>query len=390
MLFLVPTLAFGLALVVTLIVIPFVRELALRAGWVDVPDSERKFHKASTPTIGGLAIAIGAFVGYIYLWWSSELIGLSGQMPHPLFWAGAFLMLSAGMYDDVHGLGFKRKFLVQAIAAYLLMFDGYRISIQDIPLSFFQNLDAYQVALISTPLTLLWIVGLINAVNLIDGLDGLAGGVVLIGFASLAVIFGIGGSGTLVLLALPMMGALIGFLRYNFNPASIFMGDSGSLFLGYMLAAYSMAGQTHSNPVLALIVPIVALSLPVGDAALAIVRRLSEGKAVCAPDHDHLHHRMSAQYPVRSAVIRLYTLSMTAGALAILMTLVPNWWGTLVAFATVAGAIVLLWKLGYVRLNLKPVRMPKVSRPAPPAAATTSVPREKKLATNPVSSRAVA
>src|SRR5690606_34492605 len=199
------------------------------------------------------------------------------SLPPAMLWIGALAMVGAGFYDDTRGLGFKGKFVIQVFAAYTLLYAGYRVDVTGLP---FVGEDPYVQALISIPLTLLWIVGVINAINLMDGLDGLAAGLVLIAFACLALVFGVNGQNGLVMVALIMGGALVGFLLYNFNPASIFMGDSGSMFLGYMLATYALEGRGHADPAVALLIPAVALGLPLLDTTLSIVRRVIERKAV--------------------------------------------------------------------------------------------------------------
>lgn len=312
---------FILSVGATAFFIPILQSFALQKGWVDKPDEERKLHATPVPTIGGLGIAIGFFVGLSYLALIQGYLPFEISLPPGMLWIGGLMMVGVGFYDDIQGLDFKQKFLLQLIAAYLLLHAGYRFDMSSLPMV---AGDEYQHALYSIPLTLLWIVGIINAVNLLDGMDGLAAGVAMIGFICLGSIFGLHGELSLVMLALLICGALIGFLMYNFNPASIFMGDSGSLFLGFMLAAYTLEDPIHTDPVLAILIPVVALGLPVLDTNLSILRRLLNGKAICGPDHDHIHHRLADRWSHRHTVVILYAVAASFGGMAILMAVVSS------------------------------------------------------------------
>ncbi len=341
------------------LLIPLIIRLALRKGWVDKPDNHRKLHARPTPTVGGLAIAAGFAVGGLYLFFVSGNVHAPFSMPPLAFWVGALAMVCTGFYDDTRGLSFKGKLFVQVCVAYMLLHAGYRIDLSDLP--FIQS-DVYDQALFSIPLTLLWIVGVINAVNLIDGLDGLAGGVALIAFGCLSILFGIGGQLGLIMIGLVISGAVLAFLMYNFNPASIFMGDSGSLLLGYLLAVLSLSAKLHADPVLALLVPGVVLGLPVLDTSLSIIRRFQEGKAICAPDHDHIHHRLTRMWPTRKAVLVLYTVATGFGVAAILISLLSPGSGFAVLGATLVAVVVWVAALGYFRPVVR--QAPRV-KPAP-------------------------
>jgi UDP-GlcNAc:undecaprenyl-phosphate GlcNAc-1-phosphate transferase len=308
--------AFGTTALLT----PIVRRLAIDQDWVDQPDGHRKLHVNVVPAVGGIAIAFGFAFGLAYLHAVRTLLPFEVQFPPAALWAGGLVIVASGFYDDVRGLGFKGKLAVQIVVAYALLHAGYRIDVAWVP---FISDDLYSQALLSIPLTLLWIVGVINAVNLLDGLDGLAAGVSLIAFASLGLVFGLNGEVGLVMIALVATGALAGFLLFNFNPASIFMGDSGSLFLGYLLATYTLAGTGHANPWVALALPAVALGLPLVDTALSIARRFFERKSICAPDRDHIHHRLTRTLSHRDAVLVLYAVALSFGVAALLMSVLP-------------------------------------------------------------------
>ncbi len=337
--------SFWLPLIVTILLVPAVSAVAIRKGWVDAPDAKRKLHARPTPSIGGIAIAAGMGAGLVYLGAVDASMPFGIAFPSFQLWLGAAMMFLAGVYDDIYGLGFKRKFVVQICAAYVLMHAGYRLDLASLP---FVELDAYHEALYAIPLTLVWIVGIINAVNLIDGLDGLASGVVMIAFASLALAFGLHGQVGVAVLAFPVAGALAGFLVFNSNPASIFMGDSGSLLLGFLLAAFSLQGHAHAEPLIALAVPAVALGLPILDTAMSIVRRVLQKKAICAPDHDHIHHRLTRLFSHKRAVIVLYAIALWFGSTAVLMTVLETFGSLLVLGITILSAMLGLRLLGYM------------------------------------------
>lgn len=305
---------------VTAAAVPLVRAISHRSGWVDKPDGKRKLHSKPVATAGGVAIAAGFVAGLAYMFAIREFLPFSLSVPSAAIWFAGAVMLATGFYDDVRGLGFKHKFLIQVTVALILIQSGLRIDTSAIT---FIDLDPYNQTLYSITLTALWIVGVMNAVNLIDGLDGLAGGVSLIAFASLGIAFGIQGGAAVAILAVLIAGALAAFLIYNFNPASIFMGDSGSLFLGFLLAAYSLQGQAYADPILALLVPVVILGFPVADTTLSIIRRLGKRQAVCSPDQDHIHHRLLRRFNTPRAVLILYGVTVGLGAIAIMMIQSP-------------------------------------------------------------------
>lgn len=336
------------AFLVTALITPILARIAEEKQCVDAPDGERKRHERVVPTLGGIAIGIGFFGGWLYLFGIGQQLGLTVDVPHILFWAGAVLMIATGIYDDTRGLGFKTKFVLQVLAAYGLLHAGYRL---DIPQFEFIAGDPYREALFSIPLTMLWVVGIINAVNLMDGLDGLAAGVVNIAFISLSAIFWMEGEIAALVVGVTMIGALFGFLLHNFKPAIIFMGDSGSLFIGYMVAAFSLSAPVHSDPVMALLIVVVALGVPVIDTSVTIMRRFIEGQAIFYPDHDHIHHRLISVLPEREAVLVLYGAASWFGVGAFLMALVPTAWGYAMLALTLITMIAGLRYLNYLRVR---------------------------------------
>ena len=329
----------------TMVLVPVVRDLALRYGWVDLPDSVRKLHARPIPPVGGVAIALGFGVGLLYVLFLEDYLPFElPQVSIPVLF-GLAAMVAVGLYDDVRGLDFKSKFAVQIVVAYSLIYAGFKVDVSHLP---FVSEDPYHQALLTIPITLLWIVGVINAVNLLDGLDGLAGGVMVIAFACLAAIFGLHGEGGLVVFAVLIAGALLGFLVFNFNPASIFMGDSGSLFLGCLIAVYSLSGPPSGDKLVGALVPAVVLGLPLIDTTLSIFRRLAARRAIFAPDQDHIHHRLSRRWNTRGAVLTLYAAAIWFGTSAILMSLLTPAFGIAVLTLTLIGAISAIVLLGYL------------------------------------------
>jgi UDP-GlcNAc:undecaprenyl-phosphate GlcNAc-1-phosphate transferase len=337
-------LAASAALVVSLLLMRPIRRLAFQRGYVDRPDEKRRVHTRVTPNIGGLGIVAGIVVGGIILaighadasWLSPGVVGAV---------IGGLVLALTGFYDDIRGLGFKQKFFVQVVVAYLLLHAGFRFEVAGLP---FVGTGVYDQALYSIPVTMLWIVGVINAVNLIDGIDGLASGVAAVALTALAVLFGVFGEPILAAVALVVAGAALGFLYHNKPPATIFMGDTGSLLLGYVLAVLPMAGTFHADPLLALAIPGLVLGLPILDTALTIFRRTVQRRAICAPDGQHIHHRLKRQHGDRRAVWTLYGVGTWFGVTAALVALAPAFWGYLVLAGTALMALGWAHSLGYI------------------------------------------
>lgn len=367
---------FGIALLVTGRTTPLVRRLALQWMWTDVPDGERKRHARTTPSAGGLAIVAGVVVGLLALWLATHVLGVGFLGLHPMVYLGALAMVAVGAIDDARGLSFKPKLLVEVLVAYALVHAGLRVDLSGFAVF---TSDPVTEALWALPLTVVWIVGVINAVNLIDGVDGLAAGVAAIALVALAAVFG-GADPALVLLAAVLVGALGGFLIHNANPASIFMGDSGSLFLGYTLAVFSLVGTSGAAPAMAPLVPALALGLPLFDTALSMARRMAEGRAMFAPDCDHIHHRMVDLLPVPRAVGILWAIAAVFGAAAFLASALPLWPAVIVLLGTLTAMTAVAVKLGYTRRTYQPPALSQIqivrasadslSPGAPPAAAS--------------------
>lgn len=306
--------SFGLVYLLT----PFVKMLALHFGAVDMPD-DRKVHETPTPRWGGLALAPGILVGVLFAYFGTHIFreGLRTLHHHDEVYgiAGAcLLMLFVGLVDDRGGVPAKVKLLFQIIAALWLVAHGVAITFITNPIS---HHLVYLRSAIAVPLSVLWIVGVTNAINLLDGLDGLLAGVSTISSLTLfAIALGRGHvfSG-FVLMA--MSGATLAFLRYNFNPAQIFLGDAGSLFLGILWASLSIAGALKTSTV-TVVVPLLILGIPLADTLFAILRRFGKGESIFKPDKEHLHHRLlKLGWSQRKTVLVFYAVSIFLGGLAI-------------------------------------------------------------------------
>lgn len=328
------------------------RRVAPRVGLVDRPTQTRSMHCQAVPTGGGLAIAGGIGMAFAGLF---VLEGLPAPLQTVAFWLGGGVVMGVGLWDDAYDLDPKTKVGAQLVAAYLLLHAGTSLSLPGLEVGGGLERPLYVV-----PLSLLWVVGVTNAVNLIDGLDGLAAGVAGIAALSCAALFGLRGDVVLMGVGLALVGAIAGFLPFNARPASIFMGDAGSLLLGYVLAAYTLQAPLHADLGLALLLPPLLLGVPVLDALVAIVRRGRAGRSLFAPDRSHIHHRLVERGSARQAVWVLYGVAGAFGGAAGLVGLLPTA-GGYVLLLLVAGAA-----LGWVG------RLGAFAAGAPSHAATAS------------------
>lgn len=333
--------AFLIAVSVSYGVTPLVMRLAKLVGAIDVPRDERRVHKVPTPRLGGLAIFLGFMAGLLYLTdIDSRLFGVL---------TGAAIIVVMGFFDDIKPLPAKFKFAVQVIAAAIAIHSGVRIESVNNPLSFiFKDSQYIKFGIWSYPLTLVWIVGVTNAINLVDGLDGLAAGISTISAVTLLIAAVSTGQGFAAMLAAIVAGSTIGFLPYNFNPAKIFMGDTGALFLGYMLSVISVMGVLKSAAVFSILVPIFAIGLPIFDTLFAMIRRALSGKPMMEADKGHLHHKLlDAGMSQKQAVLTLYSISAILGFSAIALVEV-----TLKAALVLVFLVFLLASMGVKYLSL--------------------------------------
>lgn len=339
-------LAFVFALLVALSLTPIVRRLALRVGAVDQPVA-RSVHTEPKPFLGGVAI-YAAFSLTILL-----TVGLESRSIQGLLVGGALIVL-LGVIDDFYRLSAKVKFFGQVIAAAVLVV-GFGVQIRFIanPFAdaafFAERFIFFDRPWVAAAITIFWIVAVTNIVNLIDGLDGLAAGISSIAAVTILLVALRMEQPQAALLAAALAGAAIGFLRYNFNPAKIFMGDAGAMFLGYALAAVSVLGLLKTAAAAGLLVPVLALGLPILDTALAIVRRVLTGRSIGLADKEHLHHRLLQRgLSHRGAVLVMWTFSGSLGVAAVAVAGLTFTQGMLVLLLIAAATVLGLIKLGIV------------------------------------------
>ncbi len=296
-----------------------VRDRATRRGWVSKPQDGRHLHETPLPRLGGAAIFL-AFSVTLGLWLALSSVFprlVSGTDPATLLriYLPACLIFCLGIYDDLRGAGPYTKFGVQAIAAGMLFVGGMRIL--NLPLLFGVHTLPWFVDL---PATVLWVVAVTNAFNLIDGLDGLAAGSALFSTIVFFVVALVNQSWLGALISITLAGAILGFLRFNFNPATIFLGDSGSLFIGFMLSALALAGAQKAPTFVAVAIPVVSFGLPILETSLSILRRLISGRPIFTADREHIHHKLLQMgLSHREVVIVLYAVSAVFAMLSLFL-----------------------------------------------------------------------
>lgn len=314
---------------------PPTRVLAFKIGAVDVPTDDRRMHTKPIPRIGGLAI----FLSFLL----TSLLFCEYTPGLATIWLGGGLIVILGILDDIYRLQAGLKFVVQTMAAVFAVLNGCVIDHINI------GGEYIMLGAFSYPLTVLWIVGLTNAINFIDGLDGLACGVSLISSISLACVLFLQGGGNYAVITAILAGACLGFLPFNSNPARIFMGDTGALFLGYTMAVISVHGVFKLHTVLAFIVPLTVFAFPILDAAFAIVRRLVAGKSPFAPDRGHLHHRLvDMGFTQKEAVSILYAICGILGLVAVFCTEAMFSNGRAIKSLCVAGVALMIFLVNFV------------------------------------------
>ena len=309
---------FAFSLVLSFVATREVRDLAIRKGWVSIPEDRRHIHQVPLPRLGGVAVFL-AFSISLSVWLGLSLIFprlLQGLAPTTLarMYIPACLIFGLGIYDDLRGAGPYVKFIVQAVAGAMLFAGGMRVL--DVPLIFHHSLPWF----VGLPLTVLWVVAVTNAFNLIDGLDGLAAGSALFSTMVFFVCSLVTHSWLGSLLSVTLAGAILGFLRFNFNPATIFLGDSGSLFIGFMLSALALAGSQKAPTFVAVAIPVVSFGLPILETMLSILRRTISGRPIFTADSDHIHHRLLRMgFSHRQVVVVLYAVSAVFAMLSLFL-----------------------------------------------------------------------
>ena len=332
-------LALGLAAVVAFAATPLVKALSVKVGAVDVPKDGRRMHDHPIPRMGGLAIFFGFLTAMLLF------VPLDGEKRGMLL--GAVVIVVLGIFDDIYALPAKPKFLVQIGAALIAVLSGNKIEVLSNP-NIFSPDPFWELGVLSVPFTVIWIVAITNAVNLIDGLDGLACGVSTISAATMLVIALLVSEQSerdVAVMMAALAGACIGFLPYNFNPAKIFMGDTGATFLGFIMATVSVEGMFKQYTIISFVVPFLMLGLPIFDVCFAVVRRLSHGQNPMAPDRGHVHHRLiDMGFSQKQAVGVLYVISAILGLSAVVLT-AGGAEKAMIFLLAMAAAAVIAWRV---------------------------------------------
>lgn len=297
---------------VAIVLTPIIRRVALELGIVDKPGG-RKVHRKNMPTLGGLAIAAGFYIGTIVVFHAIPGAMDRFSLKFTGLCIGSAIIIILGIIDDIRPLKAKLKLVVQIIAASVLISTGFIV--EEVTIPFFGKIPLGYLGII---FSMLWIVGITNAINLLDGLDGLAAGVS--GIVSFFMFLSAVDQHDYIIafLSFALCGACAGFLPFNFSPARIFMGNPGSMFLGFILSAISIVTFQKSKTVITLFIPIIALGVPIIDTSLAIVRRLAKKKRIFQADKEHIHHKiLFREESQRRAVLSLYFLSTCFGMIAL-------------------------------------------------------------------------
>lgn len=335
---------FAIALLLSLALTPLFKRLGPRFGAVDVPD-ERKLHTRSIARCGGVGIFLAFLLSLTVssLFFDtpvSSLLVLNGKTAFVLF--GGLIAFGIGLVDDVHRLGSTIKFIFHILAATAAFFGGLHIGNVGI-----LGLNI-QMGFLSYALTVFWFVLFINAINLIDGLDGLAAGISFFACAVMVILAIVKGNLLIAMLFAALGGSTLGFLRYNFNPAQIFLGDSGSYFLGYSIAALSIMGSIKSQMGAIILIPLVALGVPVFDTILSPIRRFIMGRDMFNPDKSHIHHRLVEKgISTRRVVWMIYGISILLCALSLLVVNLRDEQVGLFLVMLAAASLIVIRRLGY-------------------------------------------
>lgn len=334
--------SFLISVFASLLLTPIAIKLAKKYDIVDTPN-DRKVHKSSTPLLGGLAIYFSFLLG---IWMV--------QPSHPAHLSvliGSMIIIIVGILDDCYELSPKLKFVGQLLAAAVVIFYG-DLYVHFINLPFNGIL---QFGWLTVPITFTWIVGVTNAINLIDGLDGLSAGVTGIAMLAMAGMAYFMEDLYVLPMAIILIGAIIGFLPYNFYPAKIFMGDTGALFLGFMISILSLLGFKNIT-FITFIVPLLILGVPISDTVFAIIRRLVNRRPISQADKSHLHHRLlELGYSHRQAVLLIYCISAMFAMFAFVFSMTTIWGSFFLLFIIILALELLIEKLGLINKDYKPI-----------------------------------
>lgn len=327
--------------IIALLVTPLVKKLAIKCNVVDVPKSNRKIHKKPMPLLGGLAI----YVPFVLLTLIKKSVLTDGEIGIIL---GATIIIIGGILDDKWELKPYEKLFFQFMAAVVLLIMG--VSIRLIANPFTNDISYLDMGYLTVPITIVWVVGITNAMNLIDGLDGLSSGVSLISTITIFIIAVTKDRNSAMYLTAILMGSIAGFLPYNFNPASIFLGDTGAQLLGFLLAAISMEGAIKSATIFSVVVPILTMGLPIFDTVFAIIRRKVNGKSIMEADRGHLHHRLlELGLSQKQAVLVMYMISALLSALAIFSVQLSSFASYYLLVIVIILIGVICWRIGFFK-----------------------------------------
>ncbi len=328
-----------IAMAISWLLVPLIGKLAFKVGAIDKPN-QRKVHQKIMPRMGGLAIYLAFFaVVLVVMPLTKELVGL---------FLGSTILIAIGIWDDRKDIPPKVKLLGQIAAAVVAVLFGVRVEFMS---SLFSD-NAFHLAAFSIPVTIIWIVGITNAVNLIDGLDGLAAGTSIIAAVTMAIVGSTHAQQTMMMLAVILAGATLGFLQHNFHPAKIFMGDTGSMFLGYILSVLAIMGVAKSVTFISLITPILVLGIPIFDTTFAILRRTLNKKPIFKPDKEHLHHcLLNMGLSHRGTVLVIYGINIFLATSGLLMLYATTSQAMLLLVIVSTIVLVGARKLGIIRLK---------------------------------------
>ena len=328
--------AFLISVTVVLWTIPDVKTFGLRFGIVDKPNA-RKIHKDPVVRVGGVSIFAGTIIALLLVWrlggFSDIPVAQQGEVWGLII--GSILFFCIGFADDLLSLSPSSRLLMQIVVATTSWLMGVRIDFVSVP---FYSL--IHTELLSLPITVLWLVGMANAINWIDGVDGLAAGVSGIAAVVMLIVTLFMDQPTAAIVAAALAGSALGFLRYNFNPAQIFMGDGGAYFMGFTLAGVGVIGLVKTTAITAVLLPYLILAVPILDMSAVILSRISKGKSPFIADKSHLHHwLLNAGISQRLTVLFIYALTLWVGSLAIGFSNIPSGWGYAIAATMLLGYI---------------------------------------------------
>ncbi|MFZ3578962.1 glycosyltransferase family 4 protein [Virgibacillus sp. DJP39] len=332
----------SLTLVIALILTPLVIKMSIRIKATDEPNY-RKAHVTPTPTLGGIAIFLSFLGGLLILQPSSDF--------HLPVIIGATIIILLGIFDDLYNLSPKAKLVGQIAAAFIVVsWGGLQIEFINLPFG-----GQIGFGFLSSIVTIVWIIAITNAINLIDGLDGLAAGVSAIALFTIAGMAVLTGQVYVATMALVLFFSIMGFLRYNFNPAKIFMGDTGALFLGFMISVLAILGFKNIT-IVSFVIPIFILGVPISDTIIAIIRRRVNNKPMSSPDSSHLHHRlMQSGFTHKQTVLFIYSLSIMFSVAAIFFSMTTLWGSIIIMGVTLLAIEVLIENLGLINNDFKPL-----------------------------------